>query len=138
MIKLKSELEEEHFLHLEHLTNVTFTLSDTSVRLKSWTFFQTIFPNFLWFLKGKNLDLSTLVSQKKIFSFFFFFFQVWRLITNFLFFGNFGFNFLFNMIFTYLFTYDKFKLRWLYCTLKWMHLLNIFFKCYLHNSYMKS
>jgi len=28
-------------------------------------------------------------------------FQVWRLITTFLFFGNIGFNFLFNMIFTY-------------------------------------
>ena len=27
--------------------------------------------------------------------------QVWRLITNFLFFGTFGFNFFFNMIFTY-------------------------------------
>lgn len=27
--------------------------------------------------------------------------QVWRLFTNFLFFGTFGFNFLFNMIFTY-------------------------------------
>lgn len=29
------------------------------------------------------------------------FFQLWRLITTFLFFGNMGFNFLFNMIFTY-------------------------------------
>ncbi|XP_057294299.1 derlin-2-like [Hydractinia symbiolongicarpus] len=28
-------------------------------------------------------------------------YQVWRLVTNFLFFGTFGFNFLFNMIFTY-------------------------------------
>jgi len=28
-------------------------------------------------------------------------YQVWRLITPFLFFGNFGFNFFFNMIFTY-------------------------------------
>lgn len=28
-------------------------------------------------------------------------YQVWRLITTFLFFGTFGFNFLFNMIFTY-------------------------------------
>lgn len=28
-------------------------------------------------------------------------FQIWRLITTFLFFGNIGFNFLFNMIFTY-------------------------------------
>ncbi len=28
-------------------------------------------------------------------------FQVWRLVTNFLFFGTIGFNFLFNMIFTY-------------------------------------
>ena len=27
--------------------------------------------------------------------------QVWRLITTFLFFGNFSFNFFFNMIFTY-------------------------------------
>ena len=28
-------------------------------------------------------------------------FQVWRVVTTFLFFGTFGFNFLFNMIFTY-------------------------------------
>lgn len=28
-------------------------------------------------------------------------FQIWRVITTFLFFGNIGFNFLFNMIFTY-------------------------------------
>ncbi|VDD89513.1 unnamed protein product [Enterobius vermicularis] len=28
-------------------------------------------------------------------------YQVWRLVTSFLFFGSFGFNFLFNMIFTY-------------------------------------
>eukprot|EP00794_Sanderia_malayensis_P013950 gene13950-15406_t len=28
-------------------------------------------------------------------------FQIWRLLTNFLFFGTFGFNFFFNMIFTY-------------------------------------
>lgn len=28
-------------------------------------------------------------------------FQLWRLITTFLFFGNLGFNFFFNMIFTY-------------------------------------
>jgi len=28
-------------------------------------------------------------------------YQVWRLVTSFLFFGTFGFNFLFNMIFTY-------------------------------------
>jgi len=31
----------------------------------------------------------------------FFHFQIWRLVTNFLFFGTIGFNFLFNMIFTY-------------------------------------
>lgn len=31
----------------------------------------------------------------------FFFLQVWRLVTNFLFFGPVGFNFLFNMIFLY-------------------------------------
>ena len=38
-----------------------------------------------------------------IFNFFCFpsFFQFWRLITNFLFFGTIGFNFFFNMIFTY-------------------------------------
>ena len=29
------------------------------------------------------------------------YFQLWRLVTNFLFFGTIGFNFLFNMIFTY-------------------------------------
>jgi len=28
-------------------------------------------------------------------------YQVWRLVTTFLFFGTFGFNFLFNIIFTY-------------------------------------
>ena len=28
-------------------------------------------------------------------------FQLWRIVTTFLFFGTFGFNFLFNMIFTY-------------------------------------
>ncbi|ELU04051.1 hypothetical protein CAPTEDRAFT_159615 [Capitella teleta] len=28
-------------------------------------------------------------------------FQIWRLLTNFMFFGNIGFNFFFNMIFTY-------------------------------------
>lgn len=31
--------------------------------------------------------------------------QVWRLITNYLFFGPVGFNFLFNMIFLYLLTF---------------------------------
>lgn len=35
-------------------------------------------------------------------------FQFWRLLTNFVFFGTFGFNFLFNMIFLY-------PLRWIYC-----------------------
>ena len=30
-----------------------------------------------------------------------FFFQVWRLITNFLYFGPIGFNFFFNLIFAY-------------------------------------
>ena len=35
------------------------------------------------------------------FIFEFHFFQLWRLVTTFLFFGTFGFNFIFNMIFTY-------------------------------------
>lgn len=33
--------------------------------------------------------------------FFFSIFQLWRLVTNFLYFGPIGFNFLFNLIFTY-------------------------------------
>lgn len=40
------------------------------------------------------LDIFNLISFVNVF-------QVWRLITTFLYFGTFGFNFFFNMVFTY-------------------------------------
>ena len=51
----------------------------------------------------KNSEIFKVFSILRFFKFFCFpsFFQFWRLITNFLFFGTIGFNFLFNMIFTY-------------------------------------
>lgn len=47
------------------------------------------------------MQLHIINNDNNYCAFKFYLFQIWRLITTFLFFGNIGFNFLFNMIFTY-------------------------------------
>lgn len=83
--------------------NQNFLISNplfpSSQQLELVTPFQLYFNPYLIFQKFQVSFISSSIVQLIICCCFVF--QVWRLVTTFLFFGSFGFNFMFNIIFTY-------------------------------------
>lgn len=83
----------QHFL-------ISNTLYPSWQQLELVTPFQLYFNPYLIFQKFQVSLISSSIPQL-IICCCFVLFQVWRLVTTFLFFGSFGFNFMFNIIFTY-------------------------------------